>query len=113
MRDTFPLFPDLLTSLSAMSGKLSSVFCPLSSEFLRPLINLPAHQLIRLTAHNDVKLHERSRLFFERMILPRKTVQLVIEAKRRGIDLDRILQEMLYPKAVEKQDQDIAVNAVR
>jgi hypothetical protein len=25
------------------------------------------------------------------------TLELVIEAQRRGIDLDRILQEMLYP----------------
>ena len=39
----------------------------------------------------------RPRLFFERMILSRKTLKLVIEAQRRGIDLDRILQEMLYP----------------
>jgi hypothetical protein len=31
------------------------------------------------------------------MILPPKTLELVIEAQRRGIDLDRILQEMLYP----------------
>jgi hypothetical protein len=27
------------------------------------------------------------------------------------LDLDRVPQEMLYPKAVEKQDQDIAVNS--
>ncbi len=64
-----------------------------------------------LEGHRLDELPERSRLFFERMILPRKTLQLVIEAKRRGIDLDRILQEMLYPRAVEKADQDIAVNA--
>jgi hypothetical protein len=45
-------------------------------------------------------LPERSRLFFERMVLSRKTIRLVVEAQRRGIDLDRILQEMLYPKTV-------------
>jgi hypothetical protein len=33
------------------------------------------------------------------MILSRKTLKLVIEAQRRGIDLDTILQEILYPKA--------------
>ena len=42
-------------------------------------------------------LPDRPRLFFERMILSRKTLNLVIEAQRRGIDLDRILKEMLYP----------------
>jgi hypothetical protein len=29
-----------------------------------------------------------------------KTLELVIEAQRRGIDLDRTLQEMLYPKSI-------------
>ena len=43
-------------------------------------------------------LSDRPRLFFERMLLSRNTLKLVIEAQRRGIDLDRILQEMLYPK---------------
>ena len=43
-------------------------------------------------------LSERQRLFFERMILPRKTLQLVIETKRRGIDLEKILEAILYPK---------------
>ena len=44
-------------------------------------------------------LPDRPRLFFEHMILSRKTLKLVIEAQRRGIDLDRILHEMLYPKS--------------
>jgi len=43
-------------------------------------------------------LSDRARLFFERMILPRKTLQLVIETKRRGIDLESILEAILYPK---------------
>lgn len=44
-------------------------------------------------------LLNRARLFFfERMILPRKTPKLVIETRRKGIDLDRILEEILYPK---------------
>ena len=44
-------------------------------------------------------LPDRPRLFFERMILSRKTLKLVIEAQRRGIDLDMNLHEMLYPKS--------------
>jgi DNA-binding Lrp family transcriptional regulator len=44
-------------------------------------------------------LPDRARIFFKRMILPPKTLELVIEAQRRGIDLDRILQEMLYPNS--------------
>ena len=70
---------------------------------------MDAHQILQRRSLDE--LPERSRLFFERMILPGKTIQLVIEAKRRGIDLDRILQEMLYPKAVGENNQDIAVNA--
>jgi len=43
-------------------------------------------------------LSDRQRMFFERMILPKKTLQLVIETKRRGIDLEKILEAILYPK---------------
>ena len=43
------------------------------------------------------RLPDRSRLFFERLIIPRKTVQLVIEAQRRGINVQGILQEILHP----------------
>ena len=49
---------------------------------------------------NGQKLEDlpmRSRMFFERMITPLSTLRLVIEAQRRGINLERILQEMLYP----------------
>ncbi|MBW2353834.1 MAG: hypothetical protein JRF51_11505 [Deltaproteobacteria bacterium] len=42
-------------------------------------------------------LPDRSRLFFERFMLSRKTIQLVIEAQERGIDVEKILQEILYP----------------
>ena len=41
---------------------------------------------------------ERAQIFFERMVLSRSTLKLVIEAQHRGIDVDRILQEILYPK---------------
>ena len=39
----------------------------------------------------------RPKMFFERMMVSRSTLRLVIETKRRGINLERILQEMLYP----------------
>ena len=42
-------------------------------------------------------LPERTRLFFERMILSRGTIELVVEAQTRGIDVDKILKEILYP----------------
>ena len=52
----------------------------------------------QLLAGRDIdELPDRARIFFKRMILPPKTLELVIEAQRRGIDLDRILKEMLYP----------------
>ena len=51
-----------------------------------------------LAERNVDNLPDRARIFFKRMILPPKTLELVIEAQRRGIDLDRILKEMLYPK---------------
>ena len=44
-------------------------------------------------------LPDRLRLFFERMLLSRETIRLVLEAQRRGIDIDRILHEILYPNA--------------
>ena len=40
-------------------------------------------------------LPERPRMFFERMMIPRKTLQGVIEARTRGIDVDRLLEETL------------------
>ena len=45
-----------------------------------------------LQGRNLDELPDRSRIFFERMILPKKTIKLVIEAQRRGIDIDRILR---------------------
>jgi hypothetical protein len=48
------------------------------------------------------ELPDRIRIFFERMLVPKDTLQLVLEAKSRGIDLDRILKEMLYPSASAK-----------
>ena len=52
-----------------------------------------------LAGRNMDDLPDRVRIFFKRMILPPKTLELVIEAQRRGINLDRILQEMLYPNS--------------
>ena len=43
-------------------------------------------------------LPDRLRLFFERMLLSRETIRLVLEAQQRGFDIDRILKEILYPK---------------
>ena len=45
---------------------------------------------------------ERSRMFFERMILSRKTINLVVEARRRGIDVDKLLETILYPEMVHE-----------
>jgi hypothetical protein len=44
-------------------------------------------------------LPDRLQLFFERMLLSRETIRLVLEAQRRGIDIDRILHEILYPNS--------------
>jgi hypothetical protein len=46
---------------------------------------------------------ERSRMFLERMILSRKTINLVVEAQRRGIDVDKLLETILYPEIVHKK----------
>ena len=40
-------------------------------------------------------LPERPRMFFERMMIPRKTLQGVIKARARGVDVDRLLEETL------------------
>jgi hypothetical protein len=42
-------------------------------------------------------LPDRLRLYFERFMLPKKTIQLVVGAQDRGIDVEKILQEILYP----------------
>ena len=42
------------------------------------------------------------RLFLERMILSRETIQLVVEAQRRGIDVDKLLETILYPEMVQR-----------
>ena len=44
-------------------------------------------------------LPDRLRLFFERMLLSRETIRLVLEAQQRGFDIDRILKEILYPNS--------------
>jgi hypothetical protein len=54
------------------------------------------HQILNGSRLED--LPERARLFFERMILSRETIDLVAEAQGRGIDVNRILREILLPK---------------
>lgn len=49
-----------------------------------------------LAGRNIDDLPDRARLFFKRMILPSKTLELVIEAQRRGINIDSMLEEILY-----------------
>ena len=48
-----------------------------------------------LTGRNIDDLPDRARIFFKRMILPPKTLELVIKVQTRGINIDRILQEIL------------------
>jgi len=55
-----------------------------------------AHQILNGRRLKD--LPERARLFFERMILSRETIDLVAEAQGRGININRILKEILYPE---------------
>jgi hypothetical protein len=62
---------------------------------------MDAHQI--LTGRNIDDLPDRARIFFKRMILPPKTLELVIETQRRGIDIDRILEEILNPKQDTKE----------
>ena len=66
--------------------------------YLAKFIDIGIMDARQIFAERNIdKLPDRARIFFKRMILPPKTLELVIEAQRRGIDLDRILQEMLYP----------------
>ena len=55
-----------------------------------------AHQILNGRRLKD--LPERAHLFFERMILSRETINLVAEAQGRGINVNRILREILYPE---------------
>ena len=59
-----------------------------------------AHQILNGRRLKD--LPERARLFFERMILSRETIDLVAEAQGRGININRILREILYPEGCKK-----------
>ena len=56
-----------------------------------------------LSGRNIDDLPDRARIFFKRMILPPKTLELVIEAQRRGIDLHPILQEIFYQNLDSKK----------
>jgi hypothetical protein len=52
-----------------------------------------------LAGQNIDALPGRASIFFKRILLSPKMLELVIEAQRRSIDLDRILYEILYPKS--------------
>jgi|GEM_PF-1941948 len=43
-------------------------------------------------------LPDRARRFFKRMMLSHETIELVVEAQRRGINVNRILKEILHPQ---------------
>jgi len=49
---------------------------------------------------------ERTRLFFQRMILSRETIQLVVEAQGRGINVDKLLETILYPVNTSQRAED-------
>ena len=51
-----------------------------------------------LNGRNLEDLPKRAQIFFERHILSRKTIRTVVEAQRRGIDIDKILELLLNPK---------------
>ena len=40
---------------------------------------------------------DRVGIFFERHILSRKTIRLIVEAQKRGFDIDSLLQLILFP----------------
>jgi len=50
-----------------------------------------------LGGKNIKDLPDRARIYLERMSLSRETVQLILEAQYRGIDVDAILKNILYP----------------
>jgi len=78
-----------------MVEPILSVYSPQSSQKGWMLAGFPA-------GRNIDDLPDRARIFFKKMILPPKALKLVIEAQRRGIDLDRILQEIGTPNQPAK-----------
>ena len=88
-----------LTEMLTKNGK-GEYKKPITPYYLARFIDsgiMDARQILAWRNIDD--LPDRARIFFKRMILPPKTLELVIEAQRRGIDLDRILKEILYPSA--------------
>ncbi|MCP4628431.1 MAG: hypothetical protein GY850_33700 [bacterium] len=83
-----------------MKNKNGEYKKPITPYYLARFIDsgiMDARQI--LAGKNVDDLPDRTRIFFKSMILSPKTLELVIEAQRRGNNLDRILQEMLYPKS--------------
>ena len=48
-----------------------------------------------LNGRKLAEIPDRARIFFERMILSRKTINLVVEAQHSGIDVDKLLEVVL------------------
>lgn len=70
--------------------------------YLAKLINagfLTVEQL--LEGKKIENLPDRAKLYLERMALSRQTIQLVLEAQHRGINVDAILKNILYPSKVK------------
>jgi hypothetical protein len=51
-----------------------------------------------LDGRNLEDLPDRARRFFKRRMLSHETTELVVGAQRRGINVNRILKEILYPE---------------
>ena len=56
-----------------------------------------------LDGHNLEALPNRAQIFFERHILSRKTIRLVVEAQKRGIDIDKVLELILFTENRSKE----------
>jgi hypothetical protein len=66
--------------------------------YLAKLINEGVVNIQMLMEDNRLDdLPDRAKVYLERMALSRKTIQLVLEAQQRGIDVDLILENILYP----------------
>jgi hypothetical protein len=70
----------------------------LTPYYLAKLINERVITVKQLLEGNRIEdLPDRAKVYLERMALSRETIQLVLEAQHRGIDVDAILKNILYP----------------
>ena len=66
--------------------------------YLAKLINAGFISVEQLLEGQKIEgLQDRAKIYLERMALSRETIQLVLEAQHRGIDVDAILKNILYP----------------